>query len=128
VAAVVAAVAEPAIDRAKVGSRRRFRVRRVLSAGRRECSAGTAHPDPPPQGGRETCAEAIPPGGRPFQGLREIYQTSGDGGGGVGGVDAARDRTLRQPVAARRVAAHRQANTARAPEFAGIEWTSGALP
>jgi hypothetical protein len=142
VAAVAAGVAEvpaapeAAIDRAPVGSRR-FRVRRVLSGGRREGSAGTPHPDPPPQGGRERRgdgthhADPLPrgrremcPGGHP-QATRAIPTAAG--GGGVEGEDAARDRTVRQRVAARRVAARRQADTPRPPEFAGIEWTSGAL-
>jgi RNA polymerase sigma-70 factor, ECF subfamily len=126
VAAVVAGVAEvaaapeAAIDRAKVGSRSRFRVRRVLSAGRREGSVGTPHPDPPGEPpypdpprrrgreidllahrGKEMCG--------PLQATRAI--PTGDGGGGAVVEDAVRDRTVHRLVAARRVAGRRPADT-----------------
>ena len=46
------------------------------------------------------------------QGLLQATRVipTADGGGGVGGVDAARDRTVRRQVAARRVAARRPIN------------------
>ena len=112
-------VAKAASDLAKAGRRSPFRVRRVLSEGHPEGSAGIAHPDSPPQGGREKCAEATPRADRRPQGRREIClgvrrrrreMSSDDGGGGVGGADAARDRTVRRQVAPRRVAARRPIN------------------
>jgi len=125
VAAVVAAVVEVAlavltvaIDRSRVRSRRRSRARDDLSvaAARRdplgepphpelpgetphpEPHGELPHPDPPPRGGRVTS-----------QGLLQETRVipTADGGGGVGGVDAARDRTVRRQAAARRVAARR---------------------
>jgi hypothetical protein len=135
--AEVGAVAKAASDLAKAGSRSPFRVRRVLSEGHPEGSAGIAHPDSPPQGAREKCAEATPRADRRPQGPREIClgvrrrrreMSSDDADAGVGGVDAARDRTVRRRLAARRVAARRPINRPRPPEFAGIEWTNGALP
>jgi hypothetical protein len=51
-----------------------------------------------------------------------------DGGVGVGAVEGVgRDRTVLRPLAARRIAGRRQADTPGIREFAGIEWTSGAL-
>jgi hypothetical protein len=130
VAAVVevAAVAEAAIDPARAGSRSRFRVRHVRSGGRREGSARTPHPEPPGE-----LPHPGPPGeplhpGPPRQRRKEIGPTSDDDGGGVGGVDAARDRTVRRQLAAPRVAGRHQADNPRLPKFAGIEWTNGALP
>ncbi len=117
---VLAEAAEAANEQARVGSRNRSRVRRVLSARRREGRAGTPHTDLPPQRAREKCAEAIPHAGRLPQGLREICpgvrpgereMSRSDGDGGVGGVDAARDRTVRRLVVARRVPARRPADT-----------------
>jgi RNA polymerase sigma-70 factor (ECF subfamily) len=121
VAAAVAAVVEVAvvavaIDRARAGSRSRFRVRHVLSGGRREGSAGTPHPEPPgelphPEAPGQTPHPDPPPrGGRETSQGRHAIPIAG-GGGGVGGVDAARDRTVRRQLAARRAADQRQADT-----------------
>jgi hypothetical protein len=59
---------------------------------------------------------------------RATWEIPTDGGVGVGAVEGVgRDRTVLRRVAARRIAGRRQADTHRTPEFAGIEWTSGAL-
>jgi len=140
VAGVVVAVAERAIDQARADSRNRSR-------DRHDRSVATPHPDPPPQGGREMCDAGPPPGGpiphatgvraqtfppaeREVRGPQPATRAipTGGGDGEVGGVDAARDRTVRRQLAARRVAARRPADNPRPPEFAGIEWTNGALP
>jgi len=51
-----------------------------------------------------------------------------DGGAGaVEGEGVGRDRTVLRLVAPRRTAGRRQADAPEIREFAGIEWTSGAL-
>jgi hypothetical protein len=75
------------------------------------CPGATPHPDPPPQRGRE------------------IYPASG------GGVAAVAVEAEVPGLAVRRIRAVRrtpavvwgQADFLRGAEFAGIEWTSGAL-
>ena len=127
VAAVVAAVVEVAaavlvlaIDRSRVRSRRRSRARDDLSvAARRDPPGEPPHPDPPGETphpdphGEPPHPDPPPRGGRvTSQGLLQATRAipTADGGGGVGGVDAARDRTVRRQVAARRVAARRPIN------------------
>ena len=127
VAAGGGAEAAAAMDRAPPGSRHRARDRHDLSVatahpepdgrtphpdpppqrGREMCRPATSHPDPPPRGGREMCHEARPHPDPPPQGGRARCRR---GGGGAAEVeDAARDRTVRRLVAARRIAGRRQA-------------------
>jgi hypothetical protein len=138
--AELAAAPEAASDPAPAGSPNRSRARHVLSAARLDGSRARpsgrqAHPDASAAliAGRirrvtETPSRTLPPVAREICGHpRATRAIPTAAGGGVGGEDAARDRTVPRRVAARRVAGRRQADTPRAPEFAGIEWTSGAL-
>ena len=91
VAAAGGAEAAAAMDRDPAGSHHRARDRHDLSVAtvHPEPDARTPHPAPPPQGGRARCRR----------------------GGAVAAEveDAARDRTVRRLVAARRIAGRRQA-------------------
>ncbi len=71
----------------------------------------TSHPDPPPQGGREICPAR---GG----GVAEVVVEAAVPGLAVRRIPAVR----RTPALARD-----RADVLRSVEFAGIEWTSGAL-
>ena len=130
------AEAEAAIDRPPVGSRSRSRARHDLSAARREVNVATRnadplgaspHPDPLNQEGMEIGREGAPHRDPHQRGGRVISPISGVGAGAVGVEGVGRDRTVLRPVAARRIAGRRQADTLGIREFAGIEWTSGAL-
>jgi hypothetical protein len=134
--AEVAELAQAPIDRPPAGSRSRSRVRHDLSAARPEVNVGTRnadplgatpHPDPRNQEGMEIGREAAPHRDPHHHGGRVISPISGAGAGGVEGEGAGRDRTVLRPVVARRIAGRRQADAPEIREFAGIEWTSGAL-
>ena len=85
------------------------------------------HPDPLNQEGMEIGREGAPHPDPHHQGGKEIFPISGAGAGAVEVEGVGRDRTVLRPVAARRIAGRRQADTLGIREFAGIEWTSGAL-
>ena len=130
------AEAEAAIDRPPVGSRSRSRAKHDLSAARPEVNVETPNADPrlatprpdrPPQGGREIGREGASHPDPRHQGGKEIFPISGAGAGAVEVEGVGRDRTVLRPVAARRIPGRRQADTLGIREFAGIEWTSGAL-
>jgi len=123
VAVAAVGVAAVAIDPARAGSRHRPRVRHDLSV-------ATPHPDLPPLRGRAMCAAGTPlagrispvtvtrdrtlrPAGREGRGRQQpTGPIPTDGGDDVGGVEgAARDPTVRPPVAARRIAGRRPADT-----------------
>ena len=134
--AEVAEAAQAAIDRPPAGSRSRSRARHDLSAARPEVNVATRnadplgatpHPDPPNQEGMEIGREGAPHPDPRHQGGRVISPTSGAVAGAVGVEGVGRDRTVLRPVAARRIAGRRKADTLGIREFAGIEWTSGAL-
>jgi hypothetical protein len=73
------------------------------------CRGATAHRDPPPQGGRETCRV-----GRP-RAMRAIPTAGGAVAAEV--EDGARGRTVRPLVAARPLADRRQADTPGRPNW-----------
>ena len=135
--AEVVHVAEVAIDLPRVRRRNRHRARHDLSAARLGGNGEIPHAGHPPQGGRAMPRGVTHNPGPQARGGREIRRggrrretpaiPTGDGGGAAVVEDEARDRTVPRRVAARRVAVRRRAEQPRSPEFAGIEWTSGAL-
>jgi len=117
------AVAEAAIDQARADGRNRPRARHDLSV-------ATAHPDPPPQAGREMYAagtplagrirlvtgirgRTFPPAEREVRGRQQATRAIPTAGVAVAvGVEgAARDPTVHRLVAARRIAGRRPADT-----------------
>lgn len=141
VAAEAAEGEQAAIDRPPAASRSRSRARRDPSAARlagnrARRNGRRAHPDASAAliGGRtrpvtETPSLILLRAARATYGHPQAtWEIPTDGGVGVGAVEGVgRDRTVPRRVAARRTAGRRQAENPRTREFAGIEWTSGAL-
>jgi hypothetical protein len=103
---------------------------------------GVPTPHPPPQGGRETSlvllpggrgrSPVLPPEGKEMCPVRRPGARANSRDGGVGAVvaaAAAHGRADRLTQGARRIPAvtRARADIARGSEFAGIEWTGGAL-
>ena len=109
VAAAGGAEAAAAMDRDPAGSHHRARDRHDLNVAtpHPEPDGRTPHLAPPLQGGREMCHEARPHPDPPPQGGRARCRRGGAAAAAV--EDAARDRTVRRLVAARRIAGRRQA-------------------